>query len=118
MSLLVACAFAVLPAAPSSGEATTLALEVPTEWAVSMGSRLVAGADGGTYVSWVEQKDKRARLRYAKLGGDGWGAAHTVAEGSGWMVNWADYPVLAIEADGSMAASWLERTEALPAALR
>lgn len=87
-------------------------LTVPVEWSSSMGTRLVEGANGETYLSWVEQEGETARLRYSVLGESAWRPAHTIAEGKNWMVNWADYPVLVVESDGSMAATWLERTGA------
>jgi hypothetical protein len=87
-------------------------LPLPAEGVTSMGSRLVAGADGKLYVSWVEETEAQARLRYSMLRAEGWSAARTIAEGANWMVNWADYPQLAVESDGSMAATWLERTGA------
>jgi len=78
----------------------------------SSGSRLVAGADGRTYLSWVEVSEASARLCFARLEPAGWSPARTIAEGSNWMVNWADFPVLAVARDGSLAATWLERTGA------
>ena len=77
-----------------------------------MGSRLVDAGEAGTFLSWVEVEGERARLCYAPLGADGPGTARVAASGSDWMINWADYPVLAVGADGAMAATWLERSSA------
>jgi len=112
MILVTALALLALPIAATPDEVRLSELTVPVEWPSSMGSRLVEGANGQTYLSWVEEKGETARLRYSVLGEGGWRPAHTIAEGDNWMVNWADYPVLAVESDGSMAATWLERTGA------
>ncbi|MDF1799806.1 MAG: hypothetical protein P1V81_11570 [Planctomycetota bacterium] len=79
-------------------------------WPASMGSRLLDAGEAGTFVSWVETRGQEARLCFAPLGEAGLGEARVAASGTGWMINWADYPVLAAGADGSMAAAWLERT--------
>jgi hypothetical protein len=77
----------------------------------AMGVRLLAGADGAHYVSWVERHGKRSRLVFSKLGqGDSlsWGAPQIIAQGDDWFVNWADFPVLAALPGGALAATWLQ----------
>lgn len=64
------------------------------------------GADGRTYVSWVEPREKGHALMYA---------VHPemkptlVAEGKNWFVNWADFPQMAALKDGTLAFAWLEK---------
>lgn len=93
-----------LPEGPASTE--------PSAGSSSMGSRLVTGADGKTYLSWLETSRDSSRLRFARLEAGGWSAGGTIAEGAGWVANWADYPVLAVGSSGNMAATWLVRTGA------
>lgn len=69
---------------------------------------LAAGADGHTYLSWIETSpDKTATLRFARLDGRTWGPARTVASGRDWFVNWADHPSLTADASGTLYAHWL-----------
>jgi hypothetical protein len=76
-------------------------------------SSLTVGAEGRVYLSWVERlEDKRFALRFARREGAGWSAPKTIAEGSNWFVNWADFPSLAALPDGSLAAHWLVRNGA------
>jgi hypothetical protein len=73
---------------------------------------LVATPDGRVLLSWIEPAgEKRHMLRFAerRRGGD-WSAARTIAEGSGWFVNWADFPALAALPDGTLFAHWLAKS--------
>jgi len=80
----------VTPAAPGSGQPD-----------------LSLGADGRLYLSWIEPaQDEAHRLRFALWQGDGWGEARTIASGSDWFVNWADFPSMTALADGTLAAHW------------
>ncbi len=73
-----------------------------------------AGADGRLYLSWLEERSDEHALRFSVLadGGDAWEAARTITRGSGWFVNWADFPSVAVAADGTIAAHWLEKNGA------
>ncbi len=72
---------------------------------------LAVGPDGRVYLSWIEPAgEQRHALKFSVLGDSSWSAPHTIAEGSNWFVNWADFPALAILPGGSMAAHWLERS--------
>lgn len=57
--------------------------------------RLVA-QNGALHMSWVEEKDSLAILKYASYTGNTWSAPKTISSGSDWFVNWADFPALAI----------------------
>ncbi len=82
------------PAAPGSGQ-----------------SNLSVGPDGRVYLSWIERlEEKRFALRFARREGAGWSAPQTIAVGTNWFVNWADFPSLAALPDGSLAAHWLARS--------
>lgn len=72
---------------------------------------LATGPDGRVYLSWIEPAgEKRHALKYSVLGDSSWSAPLTIASGTNWFVNWADFPALAILPGGSMAAHWLERS--------
>ena len=53
-------------------------------------------------------------LRFAVWNGGVWSQARTIARGTGWFVNWADFPsVLALD-EHTLVAHWLQRTAASP----
>lgn len=83
------------PAAPGSGEPC-----------------IEAGGDGHVYLSWIEPAGSGGShaLRFSVWEGSGWSLARTVAEGSDWFVNWADFPGVTALDDGTLAAHWLRKT--------
>lgn len=83
------------PAGPGSGEPS-----------------LTLGPDGHVLLTWIEPAgDKRHVLRYASRGEGGtWSPAHSVAQGTNWFVNWADFPSMASLPDGTLFAHWLARS--------
>lgn len=84
------------PAAPGSGE-----------------PNLTTGPDGRVYLSWIEPRpDSGHALRWAVLEDSAWSPPGTIAEGKGWFVNWADFPMLAVLPGGGMAAHWLQKSGA------
>ncbi len=62
------------------------------------------------WLSWVEFVDDTTdALVWSRLEGGSWRPAREVARGSNWFVNWADFPSIAVFADGqTMAAHWLQ----------
>ncbi len=70
---------------------------------------LSRGVDGSLLLSWLEHADGQAVLRYSSLNKAGWQAASTVASGSDWFVNWADFPSVMPVSDSFWAAHWLHK---------
>ncbi|MGH7664594.1 MAG: sialidase family protein [Gemmatimonadaceae bacterium] len=71
---------------------------------------LATGPDGRIYLSWLEAAgDSAHTLRFAMLDDSGWSEPRTIATGSNWFVNWADFPSIVALPDGRLAAHWLER---------
>ena len=69
------------------------------------------GDDGRAYLSWVEPAGAEGHtLRFSVWEGTGWSAPRTVAAGTDWFVNWADFPSVTALDDGTLAAHWLEKT--------
>ena len=69
---------------------------------------LSVAPDGRVFLSWLEQASPRGHvLRFSVRGKQGWSMARTVARGSNWFVNAADFPSLIVMPDGSLAAHWL-----------
>lgn len=57
--------------------------------------RLVA-QNGALHMSWVEEEDSLAVLKYATYSENTWSSPKTITSGTDWFVNWADFPALAI----------------------
>lgn len=73
----------------------------------SMGPNLGTGPDGTVVLSWMEPENDGYLLRYSILASPGWGPAQTVAQGSNWFVNWADFPSVVPLSGSLWAAHWL-----------
>ncbi|MEE8586060.1 MAG: sialidase family protein [Acidobacteriota bacterium] len=72
---------------------------------------LALGSDGQVYLSWQEPAGEgETALRFSVWEGASWSAPRTIAQGSGWFVNWADFPSMAALPDGSLAAHWLVKS--------
>jgi hypothetical protein len=69
---------------------------------------VVQGADGRTYLSWIEKRGRGHALVYT-VASEKDAKPVTVAEGTNWFVNWADCPTMAALADGTLAFAWLEK---------
>ena len=66
----------------------------------------------GVLTSWTEQSGETATLKFAERMGNDWSPVHTVASGTDWFVNWADVPSVIRLDDGTLAANWLQVTDA------
>ncbi|MGI9543481.1 MAG: sialidase family protein [Cyclobacteriaceae bacterium] len=89
---------------------------IPTPAKTGSGEpNLFTGHDGKVYLSWIEPIDSiQVALKFSTLENDDWAASKTIASGSDWFVNWADFPALAVNKDGIMAAHWLlKRSEGM-----
>lgn len=72
---------------------------------------LVTGEDGHLYFSWVEKQDSNwVEFKYSKLSNNGWSTPELIARGNNWFVNWADYPMIAIDKKGNMIAHYLKKS--------
>lgn len=72
---------------------------------------LTTGADGETYLAWLEPTAGNAHaLKFSRFDGRGWQAPIQIAEGSDWFVNWADRPSLTAARDGRLFVHWLVYT--------
>lgn len=73
---------------------------------------LVTGEDQNLYISWVERDSNLTELKYAKLTDKGWSSPELIANGNDWFVNWADYPMIAIDKEGNKMAHYLAKSSA------
>ena len=66
--------------------------------------------NGNLYLSWIEAVDSAThRLQYARWQDGGWSAPITIAQGSDWFVNWADFPQFAADGKGHYVATFLQK---------
>ncbi len=88
--------------------------ELPAPASAASGQpNLTVAANGRVYLSWIDRLEAgRVALRFASKENNGWSAPRTIAEGTNWFVNWADFPSLLVLPDGSMAAHWLAKSGA------
>jgi hypothetical protein len=73
-----------------------------------MGSALTTGPDGAIYLSWLEPVGGETwALKFSRYDATrrNWETARTIAQGSDWFVNWADFPVLAVQ-EKQLTAVW------------
>ncbi len=69
------------------------------------------GEDGVLRLLWSERwGDEGARIRFAVWDGKGFGEGRTIVEVEQAFLNWVDVPTLAALADGTLCATWLEKT--------
>lgn len=89
-------------------EARIRALETPAPPGSVFPSLVVR--DERVLLSWTEPAgdDSDARVRFAESTSGTWGETETIGSGD-LFVNWADFPSLALGADGSVGAQWLVR---------
>lgn len=85
-------------------------LETPSGQNASL-PYLVHGNDGFLYFSWVEKSDSgMVEFKFSKFVNDGWSTPELIANGNDWFVNWADYPMLAINQKGDKMAHFLAKS--------
>ncbi|MBI2813264.1 MAG: exo-alpha-sialidase [Opitutae bacterium] len=88
---------------------TTAPASIPAPSAPgAMGSSLAPGPDGAAYLSWLEPADNANwALKFSRYDAarQRWGDARLIAQGADFFVNWADFPVLAVQAD-RLTAVW------------
>jgi hypothetical protein len=99
------------PPAPPPWSVTVEPLDVPAG-ARSMEPQLTASSRG-VLLSWVEQSDKGATLKYAERSQGAWSDARTVASGSNWFLSYADMPTVLRLRNGTIVANWYLATNPL-----
>jgi hypothetical protein len=101
---------ALVLAACSQGqrEARIRALETPAPAGSVFPS--LAVRDERLLLSWTEpaSDDSDARVRFAESNAGTWSETETIGSGD-LFVNWADFPSIVLDTDGSIGAQWLVR---------
>lgn len=68
--------------------------------------------DGTIYLSWIQTNaDKSSTLVFSTLEDEqNWSAPKIIAQGSGWFVNWADFPSITSFGENDLAAHFLDKS--------
>ena len=76
-------------------------------------SSLLVGEDGYVYLSWIElENDTLSKLQYAILKDGKFDKVQTIAKGTNWFVNWADFPSLSqFPNSKKLLAYWLQKSD-------
>lgn len=114
-ALLAAFAL-LLPPALGAASVTSIA---PPAAAGAMGSALALGPDGTPHLSWLEPVAGGAwAMKFSRFDSlqSAWGPASTITQGTDLFTNWADFPQLAIAANGRLTAVWFVNNPAHHAA--
>ena len=76
-------------------------------------SSLHVDESGKVYLSWIDIKDDSiSALQYAPLGSEKFDEPITIASGTDWFVNWADFPSLVRYPDSKkLLAHWLQKSD-------
>ncbi len=108
------CARSEAEHAGATAEAPLSFREIATPAAAGSGEpNLHAASNGEVLLSWIEPAgDGRHALRFARIEDEAWSAPRTIAEGTDWFVNWADFPSLTRLDDGVLAAHFLAKSAA------
>jgi hypothetical protein len=107
--------FALLGLFPSCKTSLTTTISKTTEISVPTqhsGEPNLFVTKDHLYMSWIEHlKDTTHALVFSTLKEGQWTQPTTIAQGKNWFVNWADFPSLAVFADGkTMVAHWLQKS--------
>ena len=110
---------AAQPPPPPTGATAARALQV-RDWSLPVTAAHAAqpslARDGeALLLSWIERHGEGHRLRVARSDADArFGDPHTIAAGSDWFVNWADFPALLALPSGRLLSMLLVKSAPLP----
>jgi len=94
---------------PAAPWVTVQPLELPVTTPAGMPQLTRAGR--GVTLSWVDNSDDAASLRFAEWTGDKWSAVSTAATGKDWFQSWADVPSVTRLSSGALVANWFVNTK-------
>lgn len=64
--------------------------------------------DGTILLSWIEEQDSLAQLKYAEFSNSSFTDPVLISKGYDWFVNWADFPGMAVFSNDTKVAHWLQ----------
>lgn len=105
-ALIAMTGAAVSASAQSAVFASVIELDLPVGPGAQEPS-LATLADGRVAMSWTEPAGRGFAVRTAIGDRAGWSEPRKVVQSDDLFVNWADFPIVATFADGTLAISWL-----------
>jgi len=102
----------VLLAACEQSERSAVSIEffsVPVPTAVAADLTI---AGGRPTLSWIDGDERNASLEFSQFNHGSWGPRRTIARGSDWFINWADFPAVFAANDSRWFAHWLRKSGA------
>lgn len=122
MKRLLAC-LALVAAVMQGAEAPATppaiaAQEIPSPaGANASGVSLATSSDGTVWLTWHEPVGRETALRFSSLEAKTptWRPARTIAQGTNWFINSADFPALTVGAEGRATAVWFVNNPAAAA---
>jgi hypothetical protein len=95
-------------------EASSTIIEIANPSNNSSGeSSLLVDQEGQVYLSWIDLEDDTiSKLQLAILTEGGFNKVSTIASGSNWFVNWADFPAITqFPNSKKLLAHWLQKSD-------
>ena len=111
ISLLVSCKTETSksePAAPINNRHTAI-VEIKNPSLINSSLPRLFSNGEDLLMSWIQNKDSIASLKYSKFNGINWTAPTEIISGSDWFVNWADFPAIA-DNNGSVLTNILKKS--------
>ena len=71
---------------------------------------LFSDENESVYLSWLEKQEQLHVFKYSKLESGQWSEPVPIASDSTWFVNWADYPMMAVNRSGNFLSHVLARS--------
>ncbi len=71
--------------------------------------RLFTDNTGTVFMSWIEQENDIATLKYSTFTDQTWTTPQIIAESQEWFINWADFPSIIAQNGKPVAAHWLKK---------
>jgi hypothetical protein len=95
----------------SAGQETSIKLLASPADTASAEPYLITDKNGLVYLSWVEKEKQGNFLKFSTLKNEQWSQPQLISSGDDWFVNWADYPVVAMDGGNNLIAHFLEKSE-------
>ena len=71
---------------------------------------LFTDKNGEVLLSWITKTPQTHILKYSKFKNETWSEPITIASGSNWFVNWADYPLIVSDGKQHLISHFLDKS--------
>ena len=111
ISLLVSCKTETSKSEPAVlvNKRHTAIIEIKTPSSINSSLPRLFSNGEDLLMSWIQNKNSIASLKYSKFNGINWTAPTEIISGSDWFVNWADFPAIA-DNNGSVLTNILKKS--------